>query len=100
MATLWTMTEYGSKKKEWSVEQKLKRIKKAGFDGFCGRVTMVTPEQVAKSGLIFAATSDMAYAKDVRPKLRAIKAAGARCVNIQMLDHDTRPSVRWTWLVG
>ena len=48
---------------------------------------MVTPEQVAKSGLIFAATWDMAYAKDVRPKLRAIKAAGARCVNIQMLDH-------------
>tara|TARA_B100001123_G_scaffold191040_1_gene217945 strand:+ start:1614 stop:1781 length:168 start_codon:yes stop_codon:yes gene_type:complete len=50
---------------------------------------MVTPEQVSIFGLIFAATSDMAYAKDVRPKLRAIKAAGARCFNIQMLDHRT-----------
>jgi len=89
MATLWTLTGYGSKKKEWTVEQKLKQIKKVGFDGFLGRVPLVTPEQVANSGLIFAATSDMAYAKDVKPKLRAIKAAGARCVNIQMLDHDT-----------
>ena len=56
MASLWTLTGYGSKKKEWSVDQKLERIKKSGFDGFCGRVPLVTLEQVAKSGLIFEAT--------------------------------------------
>ena len=27
--------------------------------------------------------------KEIRPKLKAIKAANARCVNVQLLDHDT-----------
>jgi len=89
MASLWSLTGYGSKKGEWTVDQKLAQIKKAGFDGFLGRVPVVTPELVEKHGLIFAATVDMGLAKDVKPKLEAIQAAGARCVNVQMLDHDT-----------
>jgi hypothetical protein len=89
MASLWSLTGYGSKKGDWTVDEKLARIKKAGFDGFLGRVPAVTPELVAKHGLVFAATVDMGLAKDVKPKLKAIQAAGARCVNVQMLDHDT-----------
>jgi sugar phosphate isomerase/epimerase len=89
MASLWSLTGYGGKKGEWTVDQKLAQIKKAGFDGFLGRVPVVTPELVEKHGLIFAATVDMGLAKDVKPKLKAIQAAGARCVNVQMLDHDT-----------
>ncbi len=89
MASLWSLTGYGDKKGEWTVDQKLTQIKKAGFDGFLGRVPVVTPELVAKHGLLFAATTDMGAAKDVKPKLQAIKTAGARCVNVQMFDHDT-----------
>lgn len=89
MASLWTLTGYGGKSGEWTVDQKLARIKKAGFDGFLGRVPVVTPELVQKHDLVFAATVDMGLAKDVKPKLLAIKEAGARCVNVQMLDHDT-----------
>jgi hypothetical protein len=89
MCTLGTLSGYGGKKGEWSIEQKLKRIKKAGYDGFLGRITMLGREEVEKSGLIFACTTDMGGVKEVGPKLRAIKAAGARCVNVQMLDHDT-----------
>ncbi len=89
LCTLGTLIGYGGKKGEWSVEEKLRRIKKAGFDGFVGRLTMVDREQVANSGLIFAATTDMGGTREVMPKLSAIKDAGARCVNVQMLDHDT-----------
>ncbi|MBT5830742.1 MAG: xylose isomerase [Candidatus Latescibacteria bacterium] len=89
MASLWSLTGYGGKKGEWTVDEKMARIKKAGFDGFLGRVPVVTSELVAKHGLIFAATVDMGLAKEVKPKLKAIQAAGARCVNVQMLDHDT-----------
>ena len=89
MGSLWTLGGYGGKKGEWSTEKKLNKIKKAGFDGFTGRVPAVTREMVDKTGLLFACQSDHARAKEVVPKLRRIKAAGARCVNVQLLDHDT-----------
>ncbi len=89
MCTLGALAGYGGKKGEWSIKEKLKKIKKAGYDGFLGRLTMVGREEVEQSGLIFACTTDLGGVREVGPKLRAIKAAGARCVNVQMLDHDT-----------
>ena len=90
MCSLGTLMGFGGKKKgEWSVEEKLQRIKKAGFDGFTGRVTMVDRKQVDASGLRFVATSDMGGPDEVIPKLSALQDLGARCVNVQMLDHDT-----------
>ena len=89
MASLWTLSGYGGRKGEWTLDEKLKRIKAAGFDGFLGRVTVVKREHVERHGLIFAATTDMGGAAEVMPKFRAIQEAGARCVNVQMLDHDT-----------
>ena len=89
MCSIGTLGGYGGKSGEWSVDQKLKRIQKAGFDGFLGRIPMITRESVEKSGLIFAATTDIENIPEIKGKLRAINAAGARCVNVQMLDHDT-----------
>ncbi len=89
MASLWTLSGYGGKKGEWSLDEKLKRIKAAGFDGFLGRVAVVKREHVERHGLLFAATTDMGGAAEVMPKLKAIQEAGATCVNVQMLDHDT-----------
>ena len=43
MCSLGSLMGYGGKKGEWSAAKKLKKIKKAGFDGFVGRVFMVTP---------------------------------------------------------
>ncbi len=81
--------EYGDKMDKKTVVQKLGRIKKAGFDGFTGRIPFITPEIAQNSGLIFVATSDIGGAGEIRSKFRAIKEAGARCVNVQMLNHDT-----------
>ena len=89
MATLGTLAGYGNKKGEWSVEKKLATYKKAGFDGFVGRTTMVNGDQVAASGLIFACTTDLGGIPEIKSKLRTIKEAGARVVNVQMLNHDT-----------
>lgn len=89
MCSLGTLGGYGGKKGEWSVPQKLKRIKKAGFDGFLGRVHMLAPDEVAKSGLLFACTTDMGGPDEVEEKLSTIKSYGARCANVQMLNHDT-----------
>ncbi len=89
MASLGSLAEYGGRKGEWSTEEKLRRIKEAGFDGFTGRVPMITREMVEESGMLFAATSDIGGIREIKPKFRAIQEAGARCVNVQMLDHDT-----------
>ena len=89
MATLWTLTDYGDADGEWSTDRKIGEIKNAGFDGFLGRVPVVTAEHVQRHGLLFAATVDIGDAEEVEPKLQAIKEAGAVCVNVQMLDHDT-----------
>ncbi|MFT5370296.1 MAG: sugar phosphate isomerase/epimerase [Candidatus Latescibacterota bacterium] len=89
MATLGSLGGYGNKNGEWSVEQKLQVIKKAGFDGFVGRVPLVTREHVETSGLLFAATVDIQVISEIRGKLKAVREVGARCVNVQMLNHDT-----------
>ena len=89
MASLGSLAEYGGRNGEWSTEEKLRRIKEAGFDGFTGRVPMITREMVEESGMLFAATSDIGGIREIKPKFRAIQEAGARCVNVQMLDHDT-----------
>ena len=73
MATLWTLTDYGDADEEWSMDRKLQEIKNAGFDGFLGRVPVVTAEHVQQSGLLFAATVDIGEAAEVEPKLQEIK---------------------------
>ncbi len=88
MCSLGTLGGYGGKK-EWSVAKKLKKIRKAGFDGFLGRVTLLSREEVADSGLIFACTTDMGGVDEAEQKLTAVKEHGARICNVQMLDHDT-----------
>ena len=37
IANLWSLVGYPSPKKEWSLEQKLRAVKAAGFDGFIGK---------------------------------------------------------------
>ena len=87
-ASLGSLGGYGGKK-EWSWEKKIKTVREAGFSGFVSRITMVNKKQIDDSSLIFACTTDLGGVKEVKPKLRAIKAHGARVVNVQMLDHDT-----------
>ena len=88
--SLGSLMGYGDKKGEWTAVQKLKRIKNAGFEGFVGRVHMLTKEEAAASGLVFACTTDMGNGKtEPMRKLKRCKAWGARVVNVQMLDHDT-----------
>lgn len=89
LATLGTLAGYGDRRGQWTVEQKLGKIRDAGFDGFVGRITLVNADQVAQSGLLFACTTDLNGIAEIRPKLKAIRAAQARVVNVQMLDHDT-----------
>ena len=89
IANLWSLVEYPSAKKEWSLEQKLKAVKAAGFDGF---TTQLTPELAAlgeRFGLIRIGYFSSGDGDQFEKLLAAQKACGAVHVNVQLADHDT-----------
>lgn len=89
LCSLGTLAGYTDKKGEWSTAKKLKKIRKAGFDGFLGRLSNLTPDEIAESKLIFACTTSIGGAGEVEGTLRTIKEHGAACVNIQLEDAKT-----------
>lgn len=91
-ATTWSMIGYPSLKREWSIAQKLRAIKAAGFDGVCA---FITPEMAALArqlGLRLMSGFDAKSVADALPRLRAQRDAGVRFINIQLLNHDTPPA--------
>ena len=58
------------------------------FPGLCGAHRFIQSQQVAIPEPV-ACTTDLGGIGEIKQKLREIKAAGARVVNVQMLDHDT-----------
>ncbi len=86
---LWSLVEYPSKDNEWSLEQKLRAIKAAGFDGF---LTHLRPEDrrlTKKVGLCPIGYFSGSNASEFPAKLHQQARAGARVINVQLADHDT-----------
>lgn len=89
-AGLWTMMEQPSKEKEWSIEEKFRQIKKAGFDGASGRAGMNFRPLYDKYGLELVCYVDV-DAKNYKAQLEAVAAEKPARVNVQACDHDTPP---------
>ena len=51
VANLWTLVEHPSKENEWPLDQKLRAIKEAGFDGVCWGVIPHLKEGLERHGL-------------------------------------------------
>lgn len=88
-ATAWTLTNYPSAERQWSVDRKVRAAKEAGFVGYSAFADTVTAEACAKHGLEFIGGVDIGSAAAAEPKLRAFKEVGATHVNVQLCDHDT-----------
>ena len=91
-ATTWSMIDWPAPRREWSVAQKLRAIKAAGFDGVCA---FITPEMKAgadRLGLRLMSGFDAKSVADALPRLRAQRALGVKFINIQLLNHDTPPA--------
>lgn len=85
----WTLVGYPSKEKEWTIEQKIRAAKKAGFDGISFRQPLQIKDLCRELGLLVVTTLDIAEWDAVEPKLAMAKAADCVAVNVQMLDDDT-----------
>lgn len=88
-ANLWTLQRQPNPKKEWSLEEKFKQAKKAGFDAMGGGPSPEAAALCEKYGMDYICyiNGDARY-KEVLPKAAATKPAR---VNVQLLDHDTLP---------
>ncbi len=93
IANLWTLVWHPSKKREWSLERKLRAVKDAGFDGFTTRLTPEHKCWADKLGLICVGYISSGNPAKFAGLLRQQKAAGAHHINVQLADHDTPTSV-------
>ena len=89
----WTLVGYPSKDKEWTIEQKVRAAKKAGFDGISFRKPIEIKDLVHSLDMVMVTTLDIGDWKTVDEKLWMAKAANCVAVNVQMLDDDTPTEV-------
>ena len=89
IVNLWTLVWHPSKKKEWSLERKLRAVKGAGFDGFTAQLTGQHARLADRLGLIRVGYFSSGDARQFASLLRQQKDAGAHHINVQLADHDT-----------
>ncbi|HZM06112.1 MAG TPA: hypothetical protein VFC44_24180 [Candidatus Saccharimonadales bacterium] len=89
IANLWSLWDYPTAQKPWTLEQQMVDIKEAGFDGFTTLPTQEHARLAAKHGLIivgyFAASKSSEFRKFIQQNMEA----GAAHINVQLADHDT-----------
>jgi hypothetical protein len=89
-AGLWTLQQQPSAKSEWSLEEKFRQVKKAGFDAIGSGLIPETIPLCEKYGLDYVLYID-ANAKTYRERLEAAVEFKPARINVQMCDHDTPP---------
>ena len=88
-AAAWTLTNYPSEQKQWSMDDKIKAAKDAGFDGFSAGAQPEIVEACNKHDLQLVGGVDVGTVDEAGPKMELFKEAGAEHVNVQLCDHDT-----------
>lgn len=91
-ATTWSMIGYPTPKHEWSMNAKLRAIKRAGFNGVCAYISMELATAARQAGLRLMSGFDAKTVAEALPRLKAQRDAGVRFINIQLLNHDTPPA--------
>jgi hypothetical protein len=89
IANLWTFLGHPAPDQEWSLEQKLRAIKEAGFNGVCWAGSPELREGTKRHGLIFVGGMSSGKAVEFARLLKEQKDAGALHVNVQLADEDT-----------
>jgi len=88
-ANLWTLQRQPSEKKEWSLEDKFKQAKNAGFDAIGGGTDAAVPALCEKYGLDYVCYIN--GNEKYKESLKAALATKPARVNVQHCDHDTLP---------
>jgi hypothetical protein len=89
-AGLWTLSDQKSNGRPWTLEEKFRAVKKAGFDAIGGGATPEVVPLCEKFGLDYVCYIDPG-AKTCADRLEAARAARPVRINTQLCDHDTPP---------
>ncbi|MDA0748908.1 MAG: xylose isomerase [bacterium] len=89
IAADWTLRNYPSEKKPWSVETKVAKVKEAGFAGMSAGPNAELAAELKKQGLVMVGGVDVGSKKDAESKLKMFHDLGVVHVNVQLCDHDT-----------
>jgi hypothetical protein len=91
VVNLWSLRDYPSAARPWSLAEQLDAVKAAGFDGFTTQLGPQHAKEAEKRGLLvigyFASGKEMQFGD----LLKSQKDAGAHHINVQLADHDTLP---------
>ena len=97
-ASFWTLTGQPPDGPEWSVEEKVRRARQAGFDAVSGRARLDIAAAAHAAGMEFVCYLD-ANDRTWRERLESAAATRPARVNVQLWDHDTPPKVAVnTWI--
>ena len=93
-ATTWSMIGYPSPKREWSMEEKLRAIRTAGFDGVCAYITPEMATAARKLGLRLMSGFDAKSVADALPRLRAHWVEPRITVQVGFIEWTTHGKLR------
>lgn len=89
IANLWSLWDYPSTGREWTLERKLAAVKEAGFDGFSAALDRGQGRLAAKHGLCALGYISSSAPAEFRSKILGNRDGGALRINVQLGDHDT-----------
>jgi hypothetical protein len=85
-ATLWSLREYPTKRREWTWLKKFAAIRTAGFDGV---FSPPIPALRERGELRYLAVTSLTEIGKVENALRAAKELGALAIDVQLGDYDS-----------
>jgi hypothetical protein len=89
-AGLWTLSGQPTPDREWTLDEKFKQAKKAGFDGVGGGAMPEALPLCQKYGMEYVCYTD-GNRKTYRESLARAKTTNPVRINVQLCDHDTPP---------
>jgi hypothetical protein len=89
IANLWSLWDYPSAKREWSLEKKVAAVKEAGFDGFSGVMGKDHHRLARKYDLCTVGFISSDKPSEFATLIRKNIDGGARRINVQLANHDT-----------
>src|SRR5260370_36697601 len=91
VVNLWSLRDYPSAARPWSLEEQLDAVKAAGFDGFTTQLGPQHAKEAEKRDLLVVGSFEWGEERQFGDLLKSKKDAGARNINVQLADHDTLP---------
>lgn len=89
IANLWSLWDYPSAGREWSLERKVAAVRDAGFDGFSSALDREHGRLAVKHGLCTIGYISSDSPAEFRRLIRKNMDGGALRINVQLGNHDT-----------